>query len=571
MMVFMWCRNFLRAKKKLFLKLVLLTSGVFAFTIILWAGSEKSSTGVNNGIIQGHLNQNPEKKLYNKQKHRKMELLELGTQRLVHLDLKGAPPRLSYIKELLPRLKEWGATGLLIEWEDTFPYDGEHLRVVGSFGPDSPGLYSKEEVTEILGLAEEHRLEVIPLVQTFGHLEFVLKHDKFRGLREVENFPGSICPTNIESLTLVQAMLEQVIKMHPSAKTLHIGADEVWHLGVCSMCQAKLASLGESAKERLFLDHVTKVLRWLKEKYPHLQLLMWDDMLRHIDPLLLIEYELGKLVQPMVWHYRSSKTFQLSRDLWPMYMKVFDGIWVATAYKGASGPNIQLPIISMHLDCQERWLQELQIQHDRGTLPKILGIALTGWSRFDHYAVMCELLPAGIPSLALCLAQWQARLFTYEMHRNVSKNLGYSEGQLVPLNPYPPQLSKIPASGFPGWEARHGIEWFVHLQAKIRSVTEGETTQTWLNPYFVKMNFSNPSRIKRIKTFAKRLLDEIAALENYLKPALAKLFPAMSVDEWFGTHLEPQREQLKQLLQLAEHQWAVGGRTRNLKILPPFQ
>lgn len=53
------------------------------------------------------------------------------------------------------------------------------------------------------------------------------------------------------------------------------------------MCQSRMVTLGESAKERLFLDHVAKVLRWLKEKYPYLQLLMWDDMLRHIDPLLL--------------------------------------------------------------------------------------------------------------------------------------------------------------------------------------------------------------------------------------------------------------------------------------------
>jgi hexosaminidase len=71
----------------------------------------------------------------------------------------------------MPLFKEWGATGLLIEWEDTFPFDGEHLEAVGSYGSDSPGLYSKEQVTEIIGLAEENRLVVIPLVQTFGHLE----------------------------------------------------------------------------------------------------------------------------------------------------------------------------------------------------------------------------------------------------------------------------------------------------------------------------------------------------------------------------------------------------------------
>lgn len=52
---------------------------------------------------------------------------------------------------------------------------------------------------------------------------------------------------------------------------------------------------------------------------------------------------------------------------------------------------------------------------------------------------MCELLPAGVPSLVLCLAQWQARMFTHDLHRSVSKSIGYPEGQVVPLAPYPPQ------------------------------------------------------------------------------------------------------------------------------------
>jgi len=43
----------------------------------------------------------------------------------------------------------------------------------------------------------------------------------------VENFPGSLCPSNPESLPLLKAMLEQAIKMHPNIKMLHIGADEV--------------------------------------------------------------------------------------------------------------------------------------------------------------------------------------------------------------------------------------------------------------------------------------------------------------------------------------------------------
>ncbi len=44
--------------------------------------------------------------------------------KIIHLDLKGAPPRVGYLEVLFPLFKVWGATGLLLEYEDMFPYSG---------------------------------------------------------------------------------------------------------------------------------------------------------------------------------------------------------------------------------------------------------------------------------------------------------------------------------------------------------------------------------------------------------------------------------------------------------------
>nr|XP_008508635.1 PREDICTED: hexosaminidase D-like [Equus przewalskii] len=86
-------------------------------------------------------------------------------RRLVHLDLKGAPPKVSYLSEIFPLFHALGANGLLIEYEDMFPYEG-HLRLLRA-----KHAYSPFEIKEILHLATLNNLEVIPLVQTFGHME----------------------------------------------------------------------------------------------------------------------------------------------------------------------------------------------------------------------------------------------------------------------------------------------------------------------------------------------------------------------------------------------------------------
>ncbi|KAJ8251212.1 hypothetical protein GJAV_G00218540 [Gymnothorax javanicus] len=141
--------------------------------------------------------------------------------KVVHLDLKGAPPKLTYLEQIFPLFSSLGATGVLLEYEDMFPYKGE-LQVL-----QSPNAYSVEDIKTIQNLAKLSKLLVIPLIQVFGHMEFVLKHEKFTALREVGDFPNSLNPHAPGSQPLIQAMATQVLDLHPDVSWFHIGADEV--------------------------------------------------------------------------------------------------------------------------------------------------------------------------------------------------------------------------------------------------------------------------------------------------------------------------------------------------------
>lgn len=101
--------------------------------------------------------------------------------RIVHLDLKGAPPKISYLQKIFPIISKLGANGLLIEYEDMFPYGG---------GPYvARNAYSKKDIADLLKAAKDSKLEVIPLLQTFGHAEFVLKLRDYKHLRENPRYP----------------------------------------------------------------------------------------------------------------------------------------------------------------------------------------------------------------------------------------------------------------------------------------------------------------------------------------------------------------------------------------------
>ena len=55
--------------------------------------------------------------------------------------------------------------------------------------------------------AKENEIEIIPLIQTFGHLEWILKLDKFKSYREHPDLPLVISPCFNATYVLLQGYL----------------------------------------------------------------------------------------------------------------------------------------------------------------------------------------------------------------------------------------------------------------------------------------------------------------------------------------------------------------------------
>lgn len=451
---------------------------------------------------------------------------------IVHLDLKGAPPKLDYLAEVFSLLQKWGSNGLLIEYEDMFPYQGELETVAAEYA------YSKDDIQRIQQLAEQNNLEIIPLIQTFGHFEFVLKHEKFKRLREVAPYPSALCPTHPDSMDTIKMMIDQVLALHPHTRRFHIGADEVYHIGVCERCQKKMAS-EKLSSQQMFFAHIHAVVTYLKTHYSHITVLMWDDMMRFTELSILKESRIGDLVEPMVWHYLTQ--FLLPSDMWDRYSKVFPNIWLASAFKGATGSCMYVTNIMYHVENHLSWITI--IAKEKHKFQKVRGIAITGWQRYDHYAVLCELLPEALPCLAICLHVLKTGMFNTDVHTSVSKEL-----QFESILPLIPDKTLSPNCKFPGSDIYLGMLELLALELEYEEYMHSDRRLTWMNDYNMARKFINPAHLQSLLDEAVRLSNSFQQLQFKMQQSLSAVFFESTVNEWIGVHIEQKLERLEELL-----------------------
>ena len=129
----------------------------------------------------------------------------------------------------------------------------------------------KEDARKVVEAADQNFVEIIPLVQSLGHSEWIFTNDQNLDIAEDPDTPYAYCPTNPKTYDFIFEVYQEALDFF-KPKKFHIGHDEVTMLGRFPW---RSRSSGKSVTE-LVMDDIKKLHTWFTEK--DIEIMMWGDM-----------------------------------------------------------------------------------------------------------------------------------------------------------------------------------------------------------------------------------------------------------------------------------------------------
>ncbi|WP_419803364.1 beta-N-acetylhexosaminidase [Mucilaginibacter sp.] len=197
-----------------------------------------------------------------------------------HIDLRLQVIKMPALKNFVQKLKNNGINTLIMEWEATYPFHKYPL-IANRYA------YTQDEISSFMKFCDSLHIDVIPLQQSFGHVEYILRNFRFANLREDQRDFSQVCPSEeAGDKALFTDLFSELAKTHKS-KYFHIGGDETYLLGHCEKCQKKVAEEGLS---KLYIDHI-RMLCDIVIKLGKIPVLWADIALKHPEDIKLLPKE----------------------------------------------------------------------------------------------------------------------------------------------------------------------------------------------------------------------------------------------------------------------------------------
>jgi len=194
-----------------------------------------------------------------------------------HLDLRIQVMTMDALKAFAVQLRDEGINTVIMEWEGTYPF-GKHPLIPNRYA------YTREEVVSFVKYCNKLGIDVIPLQQSFGHVEYILRNDRYKELREDAKDFSQVCPLQTRQDSALFTDLYTDLASTHTSKYIHIGGDETYLLGHDARCRAMVAREGKS---KLYIDYI-RMLCNIVIKLGKTPVLWADIALKYPDAIKLL-------------------------------------------------------------------------------------------------------------------------------------------------------------------------------------------------------------------------------------------------------------------------------------------
>ena len=166
------------------------------------------------------------------------------------------------VKAMLRKMALMGMNTYMLYTEDNYEIDGYpyfgHLR----------GKYTKADIKELDAYAIALGIELIPCIQTSGHLA---THLRWGAAAPYKDTASTLLSGEEKTYELIHAMMRSVSECF-TTRRIHIGMDEARDLGSGKYLEKN----GFRPRSEIFLDHLARV-REIVKSYGF-EAMMWSDM-----------------------------------------------------------------------------------------------------------------------------------------------------------------------------------------------------------------------------------------------------------------------------------------------------
>jgi hypothetical protein len=211
-------------------------------------------------------------------------------------------PTMDSLLELLPLLADLRYNQLQLYIEHTFAF-ADHEVVWKEASPFTAG-----EIRQLAAACAEYGIELVPNLNSFGHMERWLQHSAYAHLGECpdgfsepyESAHGTTLHPDAASLQFLDSLYAEYLPHFPGT-LFNIGCDETWELGVG---RAKVACESRS-KERVYLDFLCQIEGLVRGRGR--QTMFWGDIILR-QPELIGELPDGIIA--LNWGYEADHPFE---------------------------------------------------------------------------------------------------------------------------------------------------------------------------------------------------------------------------------------------------------------------